>query len=102
VHRHVLDLEADVAARLQPGGDEVLDHLLLAVHGDGSAGHELVEGDAVPFAVVPELDAVMGQPFAKQALAHAGLDERVDRPLLQHAGSHPPLHVVAAALLQHH
>src|SRR5690606_17742938 len=102
VQGHVLDLEADVAARREPGGDQVLDDLLLPVDGDGPARHQLLEGDAVGLAAVSELDAVVGQALPQHALADAGRDERVDRTLLQHACPDAPFDVVAAPSLQHH
>ncbi len=50
----------------------------------------------------PQLDAVMDQALAQHPLPRARADESVHRALLQHAGPHPVLHVVAAAGLQHH
>ena len=93
VQRHVLDLEAQLAAVAQPRGDEVLDHLLLAVDRDRPPAGELGEVDAVPAPVEAQLEAVVDEALAVQALAHAGLVEQVDRALLEHAGAHARLDV---------
>src|SRR5688572_17178383 len=42
----------------------------------------------------------MEQAFALQALAHAGVDQQLTRPMLDQAGADPALDVVAAAVLQ--
>jgi hypothetical protein len=44
----------------------------------------------------------MDEAFALQALADAGLDEQLDRPVLEHAGADALLDVLAAAILEHH
>ena len=48
-----------------------------------------------------QLDALVDHPLAVQALRHAGLIEQVDGALLEHAGAHAPLDVVARAQLEH-
>ena len=40
----------------------------------------------------------MRQPFAAQSFAYAQLDHQIDRALLEHAGSHPLDHIIAAAI----
>ena len=68
-----------VAAGVQARGDEVLDHLLLAVDRDRPPAGELGEVDAVPAPVEAQLEAVVDEALAVQALGDAGLVEQVDR-----------------------
>ncbi len=96
------DLEEDLPALGQPGRDQVLDHLLLAVHGDRPPRHQLLERDPVALPAEPQLDAVMDQALAQHPLPRAGADEGVHGALLQDAGPHPMLNVIAAAGLQDH
>ena len=49
-----------------------------------------------------QLDAVVEQAFAAHPLADAGFGEEVDRALLQHAGAHAMLDVLAVARFEHH
>ena len=100
VQRDVVDLEAQLAAGLQPRGDEVLDHLLLAVDGDRPPAGELGEVDAVPAPVEAQLEAVVDEALAVQALGDAGRVEQVDGRLLEHAGAHARLDVLARARLE--
>ena len=72
VESHVGHLEAQVPAVAQARGDEVLDHLLLPVDGDRSPARELAEVDAMAPSIEAQLEAVVHQPFAVQALADAG------------------------------
>ena len=51
-------------------------------------------------AVELELDPVVDDPLAQHAVSHAGLDEEIRRPLLEHAGADPVLDVVAAPVLE--
>ncbi len=97
----LLDLEDDAPARLQPGANQVLDHLLLAVDRDRAPAAELAQGDAMAPPLEPQLEAVVDQPLAPQAVGYPGLREQIDRALLEDAGPHPLLDVVAAAVLQH-
>ena len=73
----------------------------LAVDGDVLAGQRL-EVDAVQLAVECELDAVVRQSLAVQALGDAGLLEQLDRRLLEHAGADAAHHIGGAALLDDH
>src|SRR5262245_14234909 len=70
--RNVSDVELERAARREARSDQVLDHLLLAIHGDRTAAGERGEVNAVTASREAEFDAVMRKPFARQALAHAG------------------------------
>ena len=60
------------------------------------------EVDAVPAPVEAQLEAVVDQALAMQAVGQAGLVEQVDRALLEHAGAHARLDVLAAACLEDH
>ena len=101
LRHHVGDLEQDLPAGRQPRRDQVLDHLLLAVDGDRAAGHQLLECDPVALPAEPQLDAVMDQALAQQPLPRTRADQRVHGALLEHAGPHPVLDVLAAAGLEH-
>ena len=79
--------------------DQVLDHLLLAVDRDPSAG-QLAEVDAVLLAGKAQFDAIVGETLADHALAHSGRFEEIGRSLFQDSSSDPALDVVSAAPLQ--
>jgi hypothetical protein len=102
VHRHALRLEHDRAVAREPRGDEVLDHLVLRIHGDRLAAGELGQVDPVAARREAQLDAVMDEPFAREALADADRRQQVDGALLEHAGAQRALDLVAAARLEHH
>ena len=55
----------------------------------------------MPLAAEAQLDTVMDHALLVQAVGDAGLGEAVDRALLQHAGAHAPLDVLAGAGLEH-
>ena len=61
---------------------------------------ELAEIDVAQRAVEAEMNAVVEHRLALHALADAGLDQEVGRPLFQEAGANAALDVVAAAVLQ--
>ncbi len=94
-------LEDDLPARVEPGGDEVLDDLVLAVHRDRTPSGELVHVDAVALPTEPQLDAVMDHTLLLHTVTDTRLVQQVDRVLLQHARPDPLLDVVAAADLEH-
>src|SRR5215210_5308554 len=93
--------EDDLSARLEPGGDEVFHHLVLAVDRDRASPGELEQVDAVALPVEPQLDAVVDHPLPLHPVADARLVQQVDRALLQHARPDPVLYVIAAAGLEH-
>jgi len=66
-----LGLEPDLAAVRQPLLDQVLDHFLLAVHGDAPA-RQAAEVDAMLLPGEAQPDAVVGEPLPRQALADSG------------------------------
>src|SRR4051794_1714267 len=51
-------------------------------------------------AVEAQLDALVDEALAVQAIAEAGLREQLDRALLEHAGADAVLDVLAAAVLE--
>ena len=99
---HVLDLEEQLGALVQPRRDQVLHDLLLPVDRDPAPVGELAERDPVALAVEAQLDPVVHEALALEALAHAHLLEQVHRSLLEHAGAHALLDVLAVARLEHH
>ena len=60
------------AARVEPRGDQILDHLRLAVDDDRPAAGELAHRHVVALAVELEVDAVVDDPLAVQTLADSG------------------------------
>ena len=101
VDGHVVDLEQERRAGVEPRSDQVLDDLGLPVDDDAAPARQIAERNAVALAVELELDAVVDDPLALHALPDAGLDEQVGRPLLEHAGADAVLDVLAAAVLEH-
>ena len=100
VQRDAAHVEQDLPVGLDPRADQVLHHFLLAVDDDGAAG-ESGEIDAVTAAAEAQLDSMVREAFALQALADAGFDQKIDGALLQHAGAHTVLDVFAVATLDH-
>ena len=100
VQRHVLDLEQERRAGVEPRGDEVLHDLGLPVDDDAAPG-QVGQRDPMALAVELELDAVVDDPLALHPLADARLDEEVGGALLEHAGADALLDVLAAAGLEH-
>ena len=84
----------DLAARIQPGFDQILDHFLLRVDGDGAAGREIRKIDAAPLASEAQVDAVVRQRLSFEALAHTGFDQQVDCALFEDARANPFFHVL--------
>ena len=97
----VLDLVEQRAAGGEAGVGQVGDDLLLPIDGDRRATGELGQVDAVADAVEAQLEALVHEPLALEPLAQPGGLEQVDRALLEHAGAHALLDVVAAARLEH-
>ena len=54
-----------------------------------------------PRPVEAQFDAVMNQPFAPHALAHARFVEQIHRALFEHARADALLHVLARLALDH-
>src|SRR6185503_4991839 len=100
VERGVLHPEENLSARRQARGDQILDHFVLRVDGDGPAG-ELGERDAMTRAAEAQVDAFVAEALALHALADAALREQVDGALLEHAGADRGLDLLARARLDH-
>ena len=98
--RHVLRLEEQRPPALDARGDQVLDNLLLSVDRDRAAAGERRKVDPVPLAGELQLDSLVDQALAAQAVADAHLLEQVHGALLENAGSDPALDVLAAARLE--
>ena len=95
VHMQRFGFEQELTAGFEAGGDQVLDDLLLAVHGDRSATGQFGERDAVSLTFEAQLDAVMHQPLALHAPTHAHGTQQVDGSLFEDASAHPLLDIVA-------
>src|SRR5439155_17211673 len=81
MHADIAGLEADLPARRQARGDQILHHLLLPVDGDRAPAGQLAERDplALPFEL--KVEAVVYQPLARQPLAYARRVQQIDRAL---------------------
>ena len=95
----VVDVEENLAAVGEPPGDEVLHHLVLAIDQDALAD-ERFEIDPAKLVVEAEIDAAMHQPLALHTFAHAGRDQEIGGPVLDHAGADARLDIVAAAVFE--
>ena len=100
VQADVLRLVDDRPAGCFVGVHQVSLDLGLAVDGDGLAGQRL-EVDAPTLAVERQLDAVVQQPLAVEAVADADLLQQVDGALLEQAGADAGVQVFGGAPLQH-
>lgn len=69
VQRDVLHAEVDLSIGRELRGEEVLDDLVLRVNSDGLAAGQVVERDPMREAVEAQVDAVMDEAFALEALA---------------------------------
>jgi hypothetical protein len=101
VHAHAFHLEVQRPAGLEPRVDQVLHHLLLPVDRDRATAGQVAQRDAMAAAREAQLEPLVDKALALQPFANPGRHEEVDRPLLQHAGTHALLHVVAVARLDH-
>ena len=99
VDRHVRRLEHDRVAGGEAGGDEILDDLLLAVHGDRVAD-QLVEVEAVAATLEGQLDAAVGEPLAVEPIGEAEVAEQGDTRVFEHAGADAMLDVVAVVTFE--
>ena len=101
VHGDVAGLEQQRQPGLEARSDQILDHLRLAVDDDRAPTRQLGEVQVVALAGELQVDAAVHDPLALHARPDPCPDERVDRPLLEHAGADPLLDVVPAPILQH-
>src|SRR5262249_42145872 len=101
VDAHVARLEQYCSAVGEALFNQILYHLLLAVNGHALAD-EIAEIDVMQGAAEREIDAVVEHAFALHAIADAGFDKEITRPLLDQPGADAALDVAAAAILQDH
>ena len=101
VHGDLARLEEQRLAGVAADPDQILHDLGLAVDRDRPPAGQLGERDAVAAALEAQLEALVDEPLAVQALADAGLGQDVDRALLEDAGTDALLDVGAAAGLEH-
>ena len=99
VEGDVLDLVAQVAASFLPHGDQILDHLVLAVDHDRAA-RQLPEIDAMAAAAEADLDPVVDEPFRIDPGAEPDRAQEVDDALLEDAGAHAGDHVLLRPVLE--
>ena len=92
-------LKTNRRAKAKPRGDQVLDHFLLRINGDGFPG-EFLEIDAMPRAIKAQLNPVVLQPLAIHPRAHAGFAQDFHGSLFQHSGAHTAFNVLARVALQ--
>ena len=93
------DLEQQRRAAVELRGDEVLDHLGLAVDPDRAAA-ELGKVQLVPGARVLQVDAPVFQALPVQPVPETDVGQRVHGVLFEDAGANAGLDVGAAAVLQ--
>src|SRR3954470_3352285 len=91
-----LDVELDHAAIAQPTRDQVLYDFMLAIDGDRPTIGQLAQIDAMPTMLEAQLDAVMRQPVALQALPDSGLHEKIGRALFENTGANSAFDMGAA------
>ena len=96
VNADVTRLEQNLSAVMQARLDEIFHHLVLRVDRDRAPAGQLVHVDAVTLPVKTQLDAVMDQPFAAQALAHPRRVQQIHRALFEHAGADALFNVTGA------
>ncbi len=99
-NRNAFDAEPDFAARVQACGDEVLDHLVLRVHGDRAPSRQRRQVDPMTASAEAQLDPVMDEALALHPRPHAGLVEEIDGALLKHARADRALDLAAATDLE--
>jgi hypothetical protein len=89
----------DLPASLEPGSDQILHDLLLAINCDSAAAREPMHVDAMAATVEAQLDPVMNQTFAAHASANSGFVEQIHRALLENACPDPLLDMFAGLRL---
>ena len=99
VQTHVRHGEVERLAAGQARGDQILDHLVLGIDGDRPAG-QAGEIDTPSLSAEAQLESVMDEALAPQAIAQAMGSEQFDRAVLQHTGADGGLDLLARARLQ--
>jgi hypothetical protein len=100
-HRDAVDVEQEIPAGVEPRRDQVLDDFVLCVDGNRAPARQLRKVDPVTPPAEAELDAVVDEALALHPLADAGLGEKVDGALFEHAGPNRALDLVPAADFEH-
>src|SRR5258708_3361509 len=81
----VLHLEEELPLRLDTGLDQVLDHLVLGVEGDGPASRQTMQINPVRLPAESQVDPVVDGTLALHPLAHSDLGQQIHRALFEHA-----------------
>ena len=89
VHADVLRHKRQRTAVALARGNQIPDDLALPVHRDRAAAGEPRQIDVVPHAAKRQVDAVVPQPLARQAIADAHRVHQVHRALFEHPGTDP-------------
>src|SRR5215218_9920549 len=89
-------------SRLQPGGVEILDDLLLPVDPDLTSASKLGKVDPVAATTELQVYAVVDGPLVVHPLSDARLLEQFGRSVLEHPGPDRRLYHFAAPELEHH
>jgi hypothetical protein len=92
--------EQDLSSGAEARRDQIFDHFLLRIDGDGLAAGQIRQIDAVAGAAEAELDTSVHKTFSSQAIADAGLSEQVDGPLFENTGADALFGVFAAATFE--
>ena len=95
----ISDVEDERPAAGLPRGDQIFHHLALPIHGDATPAGQRGHVDPVPRAFECEVNPVVAQALAVEAIGHPHLVQQVDRALFEHAGADPLDHVVAIVTL---
>ncbi len=101
VHADVANLEENLPACVQPGADQIFDHLVLSIDRDRATAGELMEVDVMVTPAEAQVEAVMNEAFALQPLADTRLDQQVNRALFEHPRADALFDMLLAAGLEH-
>jgi len=82
--------------------DQVANHLVLSVNGDGFARRQLRHVDAVPSSVEADVDAFVAESAVFQPVCDTHRAEQINRALFEHASADTIYHVLAAAVFDDH
>ena len=100
MYRDGVDIEVQGFTGDQPGGNEILNDLLLTVDHHGMT-RQLLKVDPVTATGKVQEDALMKQPFLHHARAHARIIQDIHALVLEHAGPHSAFDVMSALGLQY-
>ena len=100
LERNCFRFKQQLAPGREPRCDQILHDLLLPVDAHLAAVDELRHVHVNKPALEADVEDAIGHALPHQAVSHAELMHQVDRALLEHAGAHAPLHILAAARLE--